>query len=114
MLRRPVWAALLLALPAPLAAQQSTRYLALDDPLMPAVEHLIRAGVIQDPDPLTRPFREASVLEAARKADTANAPENLRAMVRQIERELSPRVQGPLVGLDVYAGPSAGTQARRD
>ena len=44
---------------ATLAAQQTSRYVPLNDWTMPYVEHLITAGVIEDPSPLTRPLRRS-------------------------------------------------------
>ncbi|MBI4503078.1 MAG: hypothetical protein HY700_18220 [Gemmatimonadetes bacterium] len=109
--------ALLLAiglLPRPASAQQGSAYLPLGAWEMPYVEHLIRAGIIRDPDPLTRPLRRADVLSAVRAADTSEAPRSIRATVRKLDRALSPKHDGPVVGLHFYAGPSAGTFARRD
>ncbi|TFG49314.1 MAG: hypothetical protein E4H38_05170, partial [Gemmatimonadales bacterium] len=69
MLRTPPLALALVLLAAPLAAQASP-YIALDDPLLPAVEHLIRRGEIDDPTPMVRPFRR---LDAVRALDSAVA-----------------------------------------
>src|SRR5438445_11388466 len=53
------------------SAQQASPYVSLEDWwVTPYVEHLIRAGVILDPDPLTRPLRRGDVLAALLKADT--------------------------------------------
>src|SRR2546427_13033479 len=56
---------------APLGAQQASPYVPIDSWVMPYVEHLIRAGVVADPDPLTRPLRRAAIAEALAGADTA-------------------------------------------
>src|SRR2546428_8771459 len=69
--RTPLLLATLLFRSAPLAAQQASPYVPIDGWVMPYVEHLIRAGVIADPDPLTRPLRRAAIAAALAGADTA-------------------------------------------
>jgi hypothetical protein len=52
-----------------LASSQASAYIPLDHWAMPHIEHLIRAGVIIDPDPSTRPFRRGMVASALRSLD---------------------------------------------
>src|SRR5437899_9039281 len=80
--RTPLLLATLLAGSAPLGAQQASPYVPIDSWVMPYVEHLIRAGVIADPDPLTRPLRRAAIAEALAGADTARAGAATRGTLR--------------------------------
>src|SRR5207245_5554123 len=82
--RTPFLLATLLAGSAPLAAQQASPYVPIDSWVMPYVEHLIRAGVIADPDPLTRPLRRAAIAQALAGADTAAVGAATRATIRQL------------------------------
>src|SRR5438445_12426190 len=72
---------------APLGAQQASPYVPIDSWVMPYVEHLIRAGVIADPDPLTRPLRRAAIAEELAGADTARVGAATRATIRQLLAE---------------------------
>src|SRR3989441_13053718 len=112
--RTPLLLATLLFGRAPLAAQQASPYVPIDGWVMPYVEHLIRAGVIADPDPLTRPLRRAAIAEALAGADTARVGAATRATIRQLLGELRSPEGVPLYRADMYVGASAGTQARRD
>ena len=112
--RTPLLLATLLAGSAPLGAQQASPYVPIDSWVMPYVEHLIRAGVIADPDPLTRPLKRAAIAEALAGADTARAGAAKRATIRQLVAELRSPEGVPLYRADMYIGASAGTQARRD
>ncbi len=111
--RTPLLLTTLLFRSAPLAAQASP-YVPIDGWVMPYVEHLIRAGVIADPDPLTRPLRRAAIAAALAGADTASARAATRATIRRLLAELSAPEGVPLYRADMYVGASAATQARRD
>src|ERR1051326_2325137 len=100
--------------PLRLAAQHASPYIPLDDRLMPYIEHLIRAGVIADPDPLTRPLRQGAVEAALRQADTTNASAGVRATIRRLTEALTPRHPDAYFPMDFYGGASAGTQSGRD
>src|SRR3989449_11400421 len=65
-----------------LAAQEASPYVPLQHWAMPYVEHLIAAGVIADPTPLTRPFRRGDLARALWAADTAQVNEIGRASCR--------------------------------
>src|SRR5438309_10139590 len=111
----PLLLATLLFGSAPLAAQQASPYVPIDSWVMPYVEHLIRAGVIADPDPLTRPLRRAAIAEALAGADTVRVGAATRETIRRLLAELrSPGGGAPLYRADMYVGASAATQARRD
>src|SRR5438309_7327971 len=82
---------------APLAAQQASPYVPIDSWVMPYVEHLIRAGIVADPDPLTRPLRRAAIAEALARADTARVGAATRETSRRLVAELrSPGGGAPL------------------
>ena len=59
---------LLLILALPLAAQSSP-YVPLDHPLLPAAEFLIARGDIDDPSPMIRPFRRSDLLRVLGHAE---------------------------------------------
>ncbi|MBA3893660.1 MAG: hypothetical protein H0X69_08190, partial [Gemmatimonadales bacterium] len=73
-------AALLGALAPARGLAQSSPYLALDDPRLPLLEHLIARGDIADPSPMVRPFRRADALRALAGADTSG--EGVSALIR--------------------------------
>ncbi len=86
-------ALLVASLAAPLAAQapESNLYLPINSWVTPYVEHLIRTGVLQGLDPLTRPLRRSDV---ARAVDTVNTPdlaESVRSSLRLLAQELEER-----------------------
>src|ERR1044072_7023647 len=54
----------LLLLPAAAAAQEASPYLPLSHWAMPYIEHLIAAGRIVDPSPLSRPFKVEQITRA--------------------------------------------------
>jgi hypothetical protein len=73
--------------PAVLVAQASP-YIPLDDPRLPAFDHLVALGDVIDPTPFVRPFRRADALQAldsalahARARDTTLIAELRRAWV---------------------------------
>jgi hypothetical protein len=78
------------------------------------VEHLIRSGVIHDPDPLTRPLKRGPVLTALRAVDTTTLPSAVRATVKEVISQLSPRTSGNRFLLELYGGPALESQRRRD
>ena len=56
-----------------LAAQTASPYVPAEGWVMPYVEHLIRTGVLDDPAPLSRPFRRADLLAALQGRGQAEA-----------------------------------------
>src|SRR3989449_9498849 len=98
---------------APLAAQQAPPYVPIASWVMPYVEHLIRAGVIADPDPLTRPLKRTAIAAALAGADTASVGAATRETIRHLLAELSSPEGVPLYRADMYIGASAGTPAPR-
>src|SRR5258708_10260308 len=61
-----------------LAAQSASPYVPLQYWGMPYVEHLIAAGAMVDPTPLTRPLRRADLIHALHDVDTLAARGEIR------------------------------------
>jgi hypothetical protein len=80
-------AAVILAAAGRLAAQGSA-YIPLDDPRLPAFEHLVASGDVRDPSPFVRPFRRA---DAVAFLDSALAAGTVRdsALVAELKRAWS-------------------------
>ncbi len=97
-----------------LAAQSGSPYVPLHHRAMPYVEHLIAAGVIADPAPLTRPINEADLVRALEAADTSAATARQRAAVRRLLLEFRRGSAGPRYLLAGDAGVAAATNALRD
>jgi len=101
----------------PLAAQTPAtngRFLSVGDAAAPWVEHLIRAGVLRDPDPLTRPLRRADVARALANVDTTALATPLAAAVRALLAELAPPADSEAWHVEARAGALAASDARRD
>ena len=105
---------LLLLLPAGAAAQEASPYLPISHWSMPFLEHLITAGRLVDPTPLTRPFRVDQVLRALDAVDSTIVTRAEWAVVRQVRSDLTRHEHGPAARLDVHAGLAASSHARRD
>ncbi len=105
---------LLLFVTAPLAAQQASPYVPLQHWAMPYVEHLIAAGVIADPTPLTRPFKRSELVRALEAADTTTAGAAGRAMVRRLHDEFATQEQKPHYWAEASIGLAAANYTRRD
>jgi hypothetical protein len=97
----------------PLHAQAS-RYVPLDDWAVPLVEHLIRAQVIEDPNPLTRPLTESQVREALARADTTALPASVRATVRRLMQRIGRAPTDPSYHAAVFLSVAAATHDRRE
>ncbi len=76
--------------PAP-AAPASNLYLPMASWVTPYVEYLIRAGVLQGLDPLTRPLRRADVARAVAKVDTTDLAESVKGTLRLVAWEVEER-----------------------
>jgi hypothetical protein len=100
------------ARPAP--AQDASPYLPLGHWAMPYVEHLIAAGWLADPSPLTRPLRQEDVVRALRAVDRAAVPAAVWRVTRRLVSHLERRERGPWGRVDVDAGVAAATHALRD
>ncbi len=99
---------------SPAVAQQASPYLPLHHWSTPYLEHFIARGVMADPTPLTRPWREADVLTALGGMDTTRLSAGERRVVRRLTTELTHTEEGPAVRVDGDVGAAAATHARRD
>ncbi len=70
---------------------ESTLYLPVDSWVSPYVEHLIRAGVLQGLDPLTRPLKRADVARAVAAVDTTDLARSVKSQLRLLAWELEER-----------------------
>jgi hypothetical protein len=85
----------------------------LDDPRLPAFEHLVALGDVTDPTPLVRPFRRA---DALRVLDSALAGGGARdtALIVELRQAWSEDTSETHWELEARAGTQAYTQAQRD
>ena len=97
-----------------LEGQQASAYVPLDDWTMPYVEHLIAAGVIPDPAPLTRPLRRADVLRALESVDTLHLSPAARSTLVRVRAAFATNQAGPHVRVAGGVGVAAANYARRD
>lgn len=104
----------LLLLPAGAAAQEASPYLPVNHWAQPFLEHLIAAGRIADPAPLTRPFRVDQVVRALDAVDSTVISGAEWRVVKQIRSELVRKFRGPSARMDLHAGLAASSHARRD
>lgn len=100
--------------PGPLSSQSASPYLPISHWATPYIEHLIAKGVVVDPTPLTRPWREAAILAALKEADTTALTSAERRQVGRIVRALDEREQGPRARLALDLGVAAANFSRRD
>jgi hypothetical protein len=98
----------------PQPAPAPSPYVPLEHWTMPFLEHLITAGVIRDPTPLTRPLRASAVLQALEAADTSDLAPTVRATIRRLRDEWRPGERGPHYRAELAAGAAAATQTVRD
>jgi hypothetical protein len=109
-----VWlaAALLGALAPARGVAQSSPFVPLDDPRLPALEHLIARGDVADPSPMVRPFRRADALRVLAGADTAG--EASAALIRRLREELREPADSQRWLVAARAGAQAYSHIRRD
>jgi hypothetical protein len=115
--RTALLALLLLLLPTGVAAaavQEASPYLPVNHWAQPFLEHLIAAGRIVDPAPLTRPFRVDQVVRALEAVDSNVVSGAEWGVVRRIRSELTRKFRGPSARIDLHASVAAGSHARRD
>src|SRR5712691_9616850 len=92
---------------ANLAAQEASPYVPLGHWTMPYVEHLIAAGVIRDPSPLTRPLRRTALLHALEDADTMRLSPAAAATLHRLQAALASGQRGPHVRVEAGVGAAA-------
>src|SRR6266550_3503709 len=95
-------------------AQQASPYLPIHHWSTPYLEHFIARGVMADPTPLTRPWREADVLTVLGAMDTMRLSAGERRVVRRLTTELTHKEEGPALRADGDVGEAGATHARRD
>src|SRR3989442_8129222 len=96
------------------AAQEPSTYVPIGPCATPYLEHLIAAGVIDDPSPLTRPLRRSDVLRALETVDTVRLSRATLATVRRLKAALATGQRGPYVRVHGGAGAAAANYARRE
>ena len=99
---------------ARLAAQEASPYLPIGHWATPYLEHLIAARVIDDPSPLTRPFRRGDVLRALETVDTLRLTRATLTTVRRLKAALTTGQREPYVRVDGGAGAALANYARRE
>ena len=105
-------AVIAVAVSAPLAAQASP-YIPLDDPRLPAFEHLVAMGDVADPAPLIRPFRRADAVRVLDSALGGGAARDT-ALIAELKQAWSEDTTEAHWEIEARAGAQAYTQARRD
>src|SRR2546427_302650 len=98
----------------PAAAQDASPYVPLQHWAMPYVEHLIAAGAIADPTPLTRPLKRSDVARALQTADTTALSSAARGMMRRLLAEFTGRRPAPSYRMEGRVGAAAATHGFRD
>ena len=98
----------------PLTAQEASPYLPLSHWSTPFIEHLIAAGRIADPSPLSRPFRVQDVVRALEAVDSNVVNGAEWGVIKQIRADLVRSMRGPSARMDVHAGIAGSSHARRD
>jgi hypothetical protein len=81
---------------------------------MPFVEHLIAAGVIVDPTPLTRPLKEGDLVAALTAADTTRLGPDVRATIRRLLAEWRRADPHPYYRAEISMGATGANYAVRD
>lgn len=100
---------------APPVWSQASPYLPLDHWAGPYIEYLIRARVINDPAPLTRPLKRQSIAKALLLVDTAGASSDTRALVHRLRAEFLPLSEDSAhYRIDFFADAGLLSQGRRD
>src|SRR2546430_9017464 len=96
------------------SSQEASPYVPLAWWGSPFIEHLITAGRIVDPSPLTRPFRAEELLRALDAVDSniTSGPEW--AVVQRVKADLVRHQRGPSARIDMHAGVQAAAFANRD
>ena len=104
----------LFLLPAVAVAQEASPYLPLSHWSEPYLEHLIAAGRMADPSPLTRPFRVEQVVRALNAVDSNTVTATEWTLVKGLRADLTRQMRGPAAHLELDAGVAASSHARRD
>jgi len=111
---RSVLALLLMVAASSASAQEASPYIPLSWWGSPFVEHLIAAGRIVDPSPLSRPFHVDALVRALQAVDSTVVTGAEWAVVRRLRSDLVRQQRGPSARMDVHAAVAASSHARRD
>jgi hypothetical protein len=104
----------LVAIPALLSAQEASPFVPLQHWAMPYVEHLIAAGILEDPTPMTRPLKRGDLVRVLEAADTFEVSDAAYATVKRLLQAFRPEVHGPHYRLAGDVGVAAATYNVRD
>ena len=112
MLRPVLINAIALCLAGPVLAQASP-YISRDDPRLPAFEHLIALGDVDDPSPMVRPIRR---IDAVRALDSALAGGEARdpSLIAELRTAWAEDTAETRWEIEARAGGQGYTEARRD
>jgi hypothetical protein len=94
------------------AGAQASPYIALDDPRLPLLEHLIARGEVEDPSPMIRPFRRSDAARVLAAADTS-ATSTESGLIRRLRQGFEDP-SGNVWRVEGRAGLQAYTHARRE
>jgi hypothetical protein len=111
---RPFLFVLALVSATQLAAQEASPYVPVAWWGSPYVEHLVAAGRMADPSPLTRPFRADELLRALDAVDSNTVTAAEWSVVQRVKFDLVRHQRGPSARIDITAAIAAGSHARRD
>src|SRR6267143_4032572 len=100
--------------PSVAVSQEASPYLPLSHWSTPFIEHLIAAGRVADPSPLSRPFRVEQVVRALEAVDSNVVTGAEWAVVKQIRSDLTRHMRGPSSRIDIQVATAASSHARRD
>src|SRR6266850_2534071 len=100
--------------PSVAVSQEASPYLPLSHWSTPFIEHLIAAGRVADPSPLSRPFRVEQVVRALEAVDSNVVTGAEWAVVKQIRSDLTRHMRGPSSRIDIQVATAASSHGRRD
>lgn len=105
--------ALFVLLTAGRLGAQASPYISRDDPRLPAFEHLIALGDVEDPSPMIRPIRRIDAVRALDSALTSGQARDT-ALIRQLLSVWTEDTAEARWEVEGRAGAQGYTEARRD
>src|SRR5258705_12996141 len=100
--------------PSVAVSQEASPYLPISHWSTPFIEHLIAAGRMADPSPLSRPFRVEQVVRALEAVDSNVVTGAEWAGVKQIRSDLTRHMRGPPSRIDLQTATAARPHQTRD